>query len=225
MDTYLYTPPAIPPEPARPPASADGAGSTLRPRRGRGYRGSMSFVTERLLLLVPVLALALPACKPIVVGCQEPIEGGPAVPDASFEEAASLWGLAPHSTIDDQQGVCGGPHSLRVRLDHGLGPAEVTRSAPITGTVPGQTYEVAFHYRFDHCKAASLSVHIGNYEHQLHFEGAGGEWGETSIDVTFGTEPTVIDIRPLREGAESDYATADHDNNLMWVDDFTIIPL
>lgn len=173
------------------------------------------------LPLTLALAVALPACKPTVIGCEED-SGGASVTDGSFEEQPTPWALAPHSTIDEQQGVCGSKRSLRVELDQGLGSAETTRSAPLAGLQPGKEYEVAFHYRFDHCAAATLTVDIGSYKHQLHFDGSNGTWGDTSIVVQAGSEPTSIAIHPERTGDPADYATADFDDNLMWVDDFTI---
>ena len=180
----------------------------------------------RLLLSIPALALALglPACGPTVIGCADDSGDGATLPDGSFEEQPTMWTLAAHSTIDDQEAVCGGASSLRVELDQGIGTGEVTRSAPFAGLEPNKEYEVNFHYRQQHCKAAVLVVHIGNYEKQIQFEGNGG-WGDTSLAITVGSEPTWVDIHPMRVGAAGDFATAEHDDNLMWVDDFTITAL
>lgn len=186
----------------------------------------MSFLA-RLLPSLPLLALAplLPACGPTVVGCQEDNAGGGFLPDGSFEEQPTQWSLAPHSTIDDEQGVCGGLHSLRVELDQGLGSADVTRSAPFAGLQPNKAYEVNFHYRYESCKAAILFIHVGGNEQQLQFEGTDSKWGETSFIVQLGSEPMWVDIHPGREGDAADFTTPEHDDNLMWIDDFTLTAL
>lgn len=169
-----------------------------------------------------LLALALPACKPVVTGCEETPEGGADLPDAAFEENPSLWTLAPHSTIDDTKSVCGGTRSLKVKLDHGLGSMEVTRSAYFEHIEKDKEYELSFHYRYENCAAAGLYLQIGNYDKHIQFDGTNGNWGETSIVVKFFSEPAWIDIYPARTGAATDFEGSQYDNNLMWVDDFVI---
>jgi len=169
------------------------------------------------------LALALPACKPTVTGCEESVEGGADLPDYAFEESPTQWTLAPHSTIDDTRSVCFGSRSLKVKLDQGVGsPDVVTRSPNFTGIQLDKEYEISFHYRYENCASAGLYFQIGNYEKHIQFDGVDGDWGDTSIVVKFQSEPAYIDIYPGREGVATDFQGSQFDNNLMWVDDFVI---
>jgi hypothetical protein len=167
-------------------------------------------------------ALPLSGCKSVVTGCEEPQSGGAALPDPSFEESPSKWTLASHSTVDDKEGVCNGTHSLRVKLDQGVGTTDVTRSAPLTGLKPGTQYEIGFHYRFENCKKAGLKIKVGTYENDLTFDGNQGEWKEASLFVTVANEPVTVDVNPQRVGTAADFSGSPYDNNLMWIDDFTL---
>lgn len=182
----------------------------------------MRFLDRTPVLLTGlVLSLALPACKPVVTGCEE--SPGPAdLPDNAFEENPTQWTLGPHSTIDDTKSVCGGARSLKVKLDHGLGTNEVTRSPYFEHVELGKEYELGFHYRYESCSAATLNLQIGNYEKHIQFDGTDGNWGYSSITIKFASEPAWIDIYPTRTGAATDFEGAEFDNNLMWVDDFTL---
>jgi hypothetical protein len=179
---------------------------------------------ERLLPSIPMLVLSFPlaACKSTVIGCQDDGDDSAVLPDGSFQEDPTQWTLAPHSTIDDQLGVCGGSRSLRLALGQGAGPADLTRSAPFAGLVPDKEYEITFHYRYQSCKDATAFVFVGTYEHQVTFQGSDGAWGETSFTVKPGAEPVWVDIRPGRTGDAAAYATPEHDGNLIWVDGFSI---
>ncbi len=167
-------------------------------------------------------ALPLAGCKPVVTGCEVPFSGGADLPDPSFEETPTQWTLASHSTIDSEEGVCDGSRSLKVELDSGLGSMEVTRSGYFTGITTGKEYEIGFHYRFENCNKASLRLTIGNYDKRLTFDGSEGAWKSASVVVKFANEPAWIDINPERTGAATDYQGAAFDNNLMWIDNFTI---
>lgn len=179
---------------------------------------------ERLWPSVAALAvaLALPACKPTVIGCQQDDADGAILPDGSFEEEPTQWTLASHSTIDDQRGVCDGGRSLHVVLDHGIGTGEVTSSAAFTGLEPNREYELGFHYRYENCKEATLYLEVGSHHEEITFEGTDGTWGESSFVFQVGTDPARLDIRPGRNGAAEDFATSDYDDNRMWVDAITV---
>lgn len=166
--------------------------------------------------------LSLAGCNPTVTGCEAPDSGGAELPDPSFEESPTQWVLAPHSTIDSEKAVCEGSHSLKVQLDSGAGSAEVTRSPTFTGVKPDREYEMRFQFRYENCKNAELQLKIGNYERLLKFEGVDGSWKDTTFTVTFGADPVWIDLRPQREGTDADFQGSEFDNNLMWLDDFTI---
>lgn len=182
----------------------------------------MSFFDRALPFAALAFALASPACKPVVNGCVDGPEGGAAVPDGDFEASPTEWQLAPHSTIDATKSICGGAQSLKIELDQGIGSTTPTRSPAFTGVVPGQEYRLSFHYRYESCTAAGLHIQIANYEKNIKFDGTDGNWGDTSIDVTFGSDPAFIDITPFREGAEGDFQGSEYENNLMWVDDFVL---
>lgn len=198
----------------------------------------MSFLSRLFLSRAPVLrgrewaafalgtgllaALPLAGCKPVVTGCEVPYSGGADLPDPSFEETPTQWTLAPHSTIDSDNGVCDGTRSLKLELDSGLGSLEVTRSGYFSGLQMGKEYEIGFHYRFENCNKAAVRLTIGNYDKRLVFDGSEGAWKDTSLVVKFATEPAWIDINPERSGAASDYQGPAFDNNLMWIDNFTI---
>lgn len=169
------------------------------------------------------LAFALPACNPVVTGCEEGVEGGADIPDNAFEEQPTQWILAAHSTIDDTHSVCGGSRSLKIKLDQGVGSPDVfTRSPSFTNIQLDKEYELSFHYRYENAAAAGLWLEIGNYEKHIQFDGTDGNWGETSIVVKFQSEPAYIDIYPGREGDPTTFQGSTYDNNLMWVDDFVI---
>lgn len=163
---------------------------------------------------------ALCSCGSTVNACAES-SGGVDVADGDFEESPSSWTLAPHSSIDSEQSVCGGQNSLKITLDEGIGSTELTRSAPITGG-SGSQVEVAFHYRFEHCRDANLVVRVGGYEHRLKFNGTDGTWKDTSFIIELGSEPMTIDIHPEREGSPETLTGADFQDNRMWVDGFTV---
>ncbi|MFO0589238.1 MAG: hypothetical protein U0441_17000 [Polyangiaceae bacterium] len=178
---------------------------------------------HRLLLCGAAAAFALSTsgCQTTVIGC-ESSNGGADIPDPSFEETPTAWQLAPHSTIDAEESVCNGSHALKIELDSGLGPAETTKSAALTGIQAGKQYEIAWQYRFENCNKAELLLTMGNYTKTIHFEGTDGAWKKTSLLVTWGTDPAIIELRPMREGSETDFQGGPFDNNLMWIDDFTI---
>ena len=183
----------------------------------------MSFLS-RLLLTSAGLFLALPlaGCQTTVTGCETPFSGGAELPDPSFEEAQTPWKLASHSRIDDTEGVCDGTHSLLVQLDSGLGSTEPTQSANLTGITADKEYEITFHYRFENGNKAGLRLTTGKYTKSLKFDGSDGRWKQTTLAVTFGSDPVSIAIYPEREGLEGDFQGESFDKNLMWVDDFTI---
>ena len=181
-------------------------------------------VLSRLLFTSAGLfsGLALAGCNPTVTGCEAPDSGGVELPDPSFEESPTQWVLAPHSSIDSEKAVCEGSHSLKVQLDSGIGSTEATRSPTFTGITPGREYELRFQFRYENCKNAELKLVIGNYERLLKFEGVDGTWKDTRFPITFGSDPVWIDVFPRRDGAEGDFQGGEFDNNLMWLDDFTI---
>lgn len=173
-------------------------------------------------LLVALAALAQTGCQTTIIGCETPNSGGAAIPDPSFEEATPSWTLAPNAEIDAEESVCTGAHALKIQLNAGLGTGEATKSAPLTGVVSGKEYEISWQYRFENCSSAQLLLKMGNYTKTIHFEGTDGTWQKTSLLVTWGTDPAVIEVSPLREGGPADFQGAAFDNNLMWIDDFTI---
>lgn len=184
----------------------------------------MSLV-HRLLLCgaAATFALAASGCQTTVIGC-ETSSGGADIPDPSFEETPSGWQLASHSTIDADESVCDGTHALKIKLDSGLGSTETTKSAPLTGIQAGQQYEISWQYRFENCNKAELLLTMGSYTKTIHFEGTDGAWKKTNLLVTWGTDPAIIEIQPIREGSPTDFTGGPFDNNLMWIDDFTIRP-
>lgn len=186
----------------------------------------MSFVHRLLVtsaaVIVSLAALAQAGCQTTIIGCETPNSGGADIPDPSFEEAPAQWTLASHSTIDTEEAVCNGTHALKIQLNAGLGSAEVTRSAPLTGIQSGKQYEVSWQYRFENCSHAELLLKMGSFTKTIHFEGTDGTWQKTSLLVTWNSDPAVIEISPLREGGPTDFQGSAFDNNLMWIDDFTI---
>lgn len=164
----------------------------------------------------------LSGCGPTVTGCEAPNSGGAALPDPSFEESPTRWTLAPHSSIDEEESVCDGTRSLRVQLDAGIGPAESTRSADITGAKPGRDYKVRFQFRYDNGNAAALRVSIGGYNQLISFDGTEPTFKPVTFTVTFGEEPSWVDVRPERKGSPEQYQGGEFDNNVIWIDDFTI---
>lgn len=169
-----------------------------------------------------LLAFSLTGCGPTVTGCEATDNGGVELPDPSFEESPTLWTLAPNATIDPEHAVCEGSNSLRVQLDSGSGPAEATRSANFTGTTPGRDYEVRFQFRYENGKAAALRATIGGYAQVIKFDGMDKTFKPVSFTVAFGEEPAWVEIRPEREGDPSQFQGSEFDNNVIWIDDFTI---
>lgn len=167
-------------------------------------------------------ASVLSGCGPTVTGCEAPDSGGAVLPDPSFEETPTKWTLAPNTTIEEGVAVCDGDRSLRVQLDAGTGPAESTRSADITGTQPGRDYEVRFQFRYENGNDAALRVSIGGYNQLIKFDGTDTTFKPVTFTVTFGEEPTWVNVRPEREGSPDQYQGGEHDNNVIWIDDFTI---
>lgn len=173
-------------------------------------------------LFVALAALAQTGCQTTVIGCETPNSGGAAIPDPSFEEATPSWTLSTDAEIDPEEAVCTGTQALKIQLNAGLGGTEVARSAQLTGISPDKQYEISWQYRFENCSAAQLVLTMGNFTKTIHFEGTDGTWQKTSLLVTWGSMPPVIVVTPKREGGPADFQGAAFDNNLMWIDDFTI---
>lgn len=129
--------------------------------------------------------------------------------------------MGPHTAIVDNA-AHEGKRSLRMELNHGLGSDNVTRSAYFLDVEIGPDYVIDFYYRYENCKSAIFTLHVGAYEKRLSLDGSSAEWKKGSMIVSFAKKPVWLDITAGRMGAAEAYAAAEFDNNVFWLDDVTI---